>query len=112
MLWIMNFNLKEYRSKEFQKFIEKNEKALAEHAPEGWTYMGTYFYVLGFGPYTAAQFWECSDYADFDTYRNHDDPIWMKLIEKAMEFGTPEPTPAWLLGEAGDAKTAEPKKRP
>lgn len=79
---------------------------------EGWTYMGTYFYVLRFGPYTAAQFWECTDYADFDTYRNHSDPIWMKLIEKAMEFGTPEPTAAWLLREVGDAKIAEPKKRP
>jgi len=112
MLWIMNFNLKEYKLKEFQKFIKENEKTIAEHAPKGWKYMGTYFYVLGFGPYHAATLWECSDYADFDTYRNHDDPTWLKLMKQSMEFGTPEPTPAWLLREAGDTKIAEPEKKP
>jgi len=97
MLWIINLNLKEYKTKEFQKFIKENEKTIAEHAPKGWKYMGTYFYVLGFGPYTAAQFWECSGYADFDTLRNHDDPTWLKLMEQSMDFGTPEPKPAWFL---------------
>ena len=112
MLYIVNFNLKEYKTKEYQRFIKENEKTVAEHAPKGWKYMGTYFYVLGFGPYTAAQFWECSDYADFDTFRNHDDPIFWKLMEQSMEFGTPEPTLSWLLREAGDTKITEPEKKP
>lgn len=112
MLLIMNFNLKEYKATEFQKFIEENEKTFAEHAPKGWKYRGTYFYVLGFGLYTAAQFWAISDYADLDTLRNHDDPTWLKLIEESMEFGTPEPTPNWLLREAGDTIITEPKKKP
>ena len=112
MLWIINFNLKEYKTKEYQKFIKGNEKTIAEHAPKGWKYMGTYFYVLGFGPHTAAQFWEFSDYADFDILRNHDDPTWLKLMKQSMEFGTPEPSPAWLLREAGDTKITEPEKKP
>jgi len=112
VLWISNFNIKEYRMKEFQRFIKENEKTLAEHAPKGWKYMGTYFYVLGFGPYMGAIFWECSDYADFDTWRKHDDPTWLKLMEQSMEFGTPEPAPAWLLREAGDTRIHEPKKKP
>jgi len=113
MLYIMNFNLKEYRHTEFQKFIKENEKTLAEHAPKGWKYMGTYFYVLGFGPHNAAQFWECSDYADFDTARKHEDydPTWLELWKQMMEFLTPEPTPAWLLREAGDTKITGPEKK-
>ena len=110
MLAIFNFNLKEYKGKEYQRWIKENEKSIAEHAPKNWKYMGTYFYVLGFGPYTAAALWEISDYADFDLLRDHDDPIWLKLWEESMAFGTNEPTPNWLLREAGDTKITEPKK--
>ena len=112
MLWIINFNLKENKMKEYQKFIKENEKTMAEHAPKGWKYMGTYFYVLGFGPYHAAVIWECSDYADFDTFRDHDDLIYWKLVEQSLAFGTPEPAPSWLLREVGDTKITEPKKKP
>ena len=112
MLWIINFNLKENKMKEYQKFIKENEKTLAEHAPKGWKYMGTYFYVLGFGPYHAAVIWECSDYADFDTFRDHDDPIYWKLVEQSLALGTSEPAPSWLLREVGDTKITEPKKKP
>ncbi len=112
MLYIFNYNLKENKMKEFQKFIKQNEKAISKHAPKGWKYLGTYFYVLGFGPCHATDLWECSDYADFDTWRNHDDPTWLKLWEQSMEFSTPELVPAWLLREAGDTKIAEPKKKP
>jgi len=111
MLWIVNFNLKENRIAEYQNFIKKSEKTMAEHAPKGWKYLGTYFYVLNFGPNHAAVFWEISDYADFDTYRNHDDPTWWKLLEQAIGFTTNEPAPGWLLREAGDTKITEPKKK-
>ncbi|MDH5389807.1 MAG: hypothetical protein OEX10_01450 [Candidatus Bathyarchaeota archaeon] len=66
MRYIVNYNLKENKEKEFQKFIKENKKAIADHAPKGWKFMGVYFYVLGFGPCHAADFWECFDYADFD----------------------------------------------
>jgi len=98
--------------KEYQKFVKENEKTIREHAPKGWKFQGVYFYVLGAGPYHAAEFWGISDYADFDTFRNHNDPMWLKLMEQAMEFTTNEPTPAWLLREAGDTKITEPKKKP
>ena len=74
--------------------------------------MGTYFYVLGFGPYSAADLWECSDYGDFDTWREYDDPTWIELWKQAMSFATSEPITGWLLREAGDTKITEPKKKP
>jgi hypothetical protein len=107
---MVNFNLKENTAMAYQQFIKENEKALAEHAPKGWKYMGTYFYVLGFGPYTAAIFWELTDYADFDNSRDHNDPTWEGLIKQAMEFGSPEPVPNWLLREAGDTQITQPDK--
>lgn len=112
MLYMTNYNIKEGKMKEFQKFVKENEKALREHAPKGWKYLGDYYYVLGFGPYHVADLWEISDYADFDTFRNHTDPTWLKLMEQSMEFTTAEPALAWLLREVGDTKITEPKKKP
>jgi hypothetical protein len=111
MLWISNYNLKEGKMAEYQKFVKDNEKAVKEHAPKGWKFKGVYCYVLGFGPYHVAEFWEMSDYADFDTFRNHNDPTWLKLMEQAMEFQTNDVAVAWLLREAGDTKVTEPKPK-
>lgn len=38
MLWMMNYNIKEGKMKEFQKFVKENEKTLREHAPKGWKF--------------------------------------------------------------------------
>ena len=112
MLYLINFNIKEGKNQEYQKFLKDNEKALVKSAPKGWTYRGDYFYVLGFGPYSAVELWECTNYADFDTFRNHTDPTWLRLMEQSMEFMTADPPIAWLLREAGDTKITEPKKKP
>lgn len=112
MLYMINYNVKEGKMLEFQKFVKENEKTYREHAPKGWKFLGEYCYVLGFGPYHAVELWEISTYADFDTFRDHNDPTWMKLLEKSMEFQTTEPTPAWLLREVSDTKITEPKKKP
>ena len=112
MLYLANYNIKEGKEKEYQKFLRDNKKAFPKFAPKGWKYRGTYFYVLGFGPYHAVDFWECTNYADFDTWRNYNDPNWIRLARQAMEFTTEEPTTAWLLRGAGDTKIIEPKEKP
>jgi hypothetical protein len=113
MLYIQNFNIKEYKTKEFQKFIKGNEKTLSEHAPKGWKYMGTYFYAAGFGPYNGAQLWEISKYADFDNalVNIEKDPIALKVNEQMIDMMTPEPLISWLLRGVGDTKIIEPKKK-
>ncbi|MEJ2272720.1 MAG: hypothetical protein P8X91_09670 [Candidatus Bathyarchaeota archaeon] len=57
MLRIFNFNVKEHKVKELRKFVQENQKTLAEHAPKGRKYLGTYFYVMGFGSYHGAVLW-------------------------------------------------------
>jgi hypothetical protein len=96
--------------KEFQEFVKENQETIAKHAPKGWKYLGTYCYVLGFGPYHAALMWEITDYADLDTLRNHEDAVFWDLLEKKFAFLTQEPTPGWLLRKVGDTKITESKK--
>jgi hypothetical protein len=110
MLHIQSGNLKEGRAKEYQAWVSKNEGLLKEHAPPGWTYRGTYFYVLGFGRYHVAIIWECSRYGDFDASREHNDETWTRLNEEASDFFTPDPGEAMLLREISDTKIIEPPK--
>ena len=110
MLRISNFNVKEQKVAELQKFIVENQETVAKHAPKGWKYLGTYFYVSGFGNYHGAVMWEITNYADLDAMRDHDDPIFWDLIRKKFSYWTNEPTPAWLLRKAGDTKITEAKE--
>ena len=109
MLRIANYNIKENQIKQLQKFVTENQETIAKHAPRGWKYVGTYFYVLGFGPYHIAVIWEITDYADLDTLRDHDDPVFWDLIEKKFTFLTNEPTPGWLLRKVGETRITESK---
>ncbi len=110
MLYMTSFNTKEGRAKEFQAWVKKNEELFQKRAPRGWTYRGTYGYVLGFGRYGGAQMWECSRYGDLDTWREHDDPTWIRLGEDFQDFLTEDPGESILLREMGDVKIIEAKK--
>jgi hypothetical protein len=110
ILRIYNFNIKEGKIKEFQQFIKDNEATKAAHAPPGWKYIGTYFYVLGFGPYHGMTIWEITDYADLDALRDHEDPVYWTLIEQYLDLLTTEATPGWLLREVGDTQITEKKE--
>src|SRR5438552_881534 len=48
MLYMTSFSTKEGRLREFQDWVKKNEDVIKKSAPRGWTYRGTYGYVLGF----------------------------------------------------------------
>jgi hypothetical protein len=110
MLYISSFNLKEKKMLAFQSWTKKNEGLFQKLAPKGWTYRGTYAYVLGFGRYQAAVMWECNTYADFDTWREHDTKEWNDLFQEAMEFGDNDVGESVLLREIGDTKIMEPEK--
>lgn len=110
MLYMTSFNVKEGRNKEFQAWTKKNEDLFQKHAPKGWTYRGTYGYVLGFGRFGAALMWECSKYGDFDTFREHRDETWIRLGEEAGDFTSASEVESVLLREIGDVKIMEKAK--
>jgi len=110
MLYMTSFNLKEGRVREFQTWVKKNEDVMQKSAPRGWTYRGTYGYVLGFGRYGGAQLWECNKYGDFDAWREHSDPGWTRIAEEFDGFLSEQPGESVLLREMGDVKVIEAKK--
>ncbi len=110
MLWIQSQNIKEGKAHAFQEWLEKNEDLAQKTAPPGWTYRGAYFYVLGFGRYSTAIMWECTNYGDFDAWREHTDETWIRLGEEGGKFFTDDVGESVLLREAGDTKVLEPEE--
>ncbi len=110
MLYMWSGDVKEGRMREMQAWIKKNEDLTQKYAPPGWTYKGTYAYVLGFGRYHVAALWECSTYGDFDVWREHADENWVNLNEEFMDFFENAPGEAVLLREIGDTKILERSK--
>ena len=107
MLYIGSRNVKEGRMKELQAWVKDNEGLVQKHKPPGWTYLGTYAYVLGFGRHHIAWIWECDGYKDFESWREHEDETWNRLMEELSDFFTNEPLEAVLLREIGDTKIIE-----
>jgi len=110
MLYMQSFNVKEDKMLDFQMWTKKNEDAIRKSAPKGWTYKGTYAYVLGFGRYHAAVMWECAKYGDFDTWRENKDATWMRLYGEMQSLTMDDKGESVLLREIGDTRILEPKK--
>jgi hypothetical protein len=112
VLYLTNFNVKEGKMLDMQAWMKKNEGAIQKSAPKGWTYRGTYAYVLGFGRSHGATLWECANYADFDAWRNHKDATWMRLWEEMQDFLSNDPGSgqSYLMREIGDTRILEPRK--
>jgi len=110
MLYMTSFNVKEGRLREFQAWVKKNEDVMQKSAPRGWTYRGTYGYVLGFGRYAGAQLWECTKYGDFDAWREHSEPAWNRISEEFDGFLSEQIGESVLLREMGDVKVIEGRK--
>lgn len=108
MLYMSSFDVEKGRVTEFQTYVKKNEDLLQKHAPKGWTYRGTYAYVLGFGRFSVAQLWECGRYGDFDAWREHRDDTWLRVVQELSDFTSGgSPSEAVLLREIGDTKIIE-----
>src|SRR5437879_13520607 len=114
MLYMTSFSTKEGRLREFQDWVKKNEDVIKKSAPRGWTYRGTYGYVLGFGRVAGALMWECNRYGDFDAWREHNDPAWVGIAEEVQEFMTEDEGETVLLRGMSDGRAfvqTKPKKQ-
>jgi hypothetical protein len=63
MQYIARYDIAQGRAEEYRDWLAANEDAMREHQPDGWSYLGTWFTVLGFGSYQAESRWEVDEYA-------------------------------------------------
>jgi len=61
MQYIVRFNVS--KTSEYRQWVLENATAIAENAPQGWTYVGSWFTLQGFGRYDCEVRWELDDYS-------------------------------------------------
>src|SRR5207249_10510893 len=96
--------------REFQDWVKKSEDVIKKSATRGWAYRGTYGYVLGVGRFAGGEMWECNRYGDFEAWREHNDPAWVRIAEEFQEFMTEDVGESVLLREMSDDRDFETKK--
>jgi hypothetical protein len=64
------FDVKKGQTRAFQEWVRENEAKLAQEAPDGWEYLGTYGVVATSEKESGAfrQVWRHRSYADMDTF--------------------------------------------
>jgi hypothetical protein len=106
MQYVNRYNLEPMQATAFREWLLENATELAKHAPEGWTYLGTWFTVLGFGHYACETRWELDDYAALGS--GFGDEAFQKLFREWMAFTDQrDPGETYLLKSADDVSVFE-----
>lgn len=81
MEYIVRYSLKPQKSGEYRQWLLDNEARLKSAVPEGWTYLGTYFTVRGFGNNHCETRWELKNYGALDSRSEAQDQLSREIFE-------------------------------
>jgi hypothetical protein len=106
MQYVNRFNLEPQQATPFREWLLENGTTFAEHAPEGWSYLGTWFTVLGFGHYQCEVRWELDDYTALGA--GFGDETFQELFRQWITFTDQrDPGETYLLKSADDVRVFE-----
>jgi hypothetical protein len=101
MQYIQRASLKVHQAGKYQQWLVENEPLIAQNAPAGWTYVGTWFTVRGFGRYDCEVRWELDDYAALGS--DFGNEVFQKAMMEGFEFFDPaQGGETYLMKSAGD----------
>jgi len=107
VFYVVDYYLKYDRTGEFIALVksDKGRRLIQDVEKEmGAKFRGTYFPVMGFGEYTAEDWWELLDYGALSKFR--DSQAWNEFYDNTHPFK------ARLMGFIGDVKvTGVPEKK-
>ena len=85
MQFITRFHIKPFTGSAFQEWLKTHHDDLADNAPEGWTYLGTWLTVRHLGRYDGEMRFELEDYAALGS--GFGTEVFQRLfVEKYHEF--------------------------
>lgn len=61
--YVYRFSIPPGRVNDFREWLDGVEPTMNDHQPEGWTYLGSWFAVRGFGSFDCEMRFELADYA-------------------------------------------------
>ncbi len=106
MQYVVRYDIVQGKAEQYRDWLLANEDAIRDHQPDGWSYLGTWFTVLGFGSYQAESRWEVDDYAGLGA--GFGDDALQELTRESFrffDFGRPGET--YLMKDATDVAIME-----
>lgn len=87
MQFIYRGNMKDGQATAYVDWVRENEKLIADNTPEGWTYLGTWLTVYGFGMHDVEVRFELDDYAALGAGFGND--TYQRLLRESQAFMEP-----------------------
>ena len=85
---VYRYNLKPGRAAEYLEWLNKNDDVFRTQAPEGWSYVGTWFTVQGLGRHAAESRWELDDYATLGSGFGSEE--YQRTLGEWIDFADPQ----------------------
>ena len=114
MYWVSSYYLKENKAGDLQRWLlsdEAKELMAAVEKETGMHYMGNFWPILGFGEYDVEEWWEVSDWATLDKFREAQSMN--RLYQKYFELDVVDQSRAGsnrMMRSTGDVRIFEPEK--
>ncbi len=103
---IYRYHIKPKQAEAYRAWQLENDQAFRDHAPPGWSYVGTWFTVQGFGRYEAESRWELDDYGALGS--GFGDEVNQRLLQEWSEFGDDSRSgETYLMKSAADVAILE-----
>lgn len=102
--WVYRFNVDRGKLNEFVDWLRANEDNLREHTRPGWSYIGTWMTVGGFGEYSGESRWSLESYAALG--EGWGDETAQRLLAEFLEMTDNVAREATLLRSASTVLTA------
>ena len=106
MQYVVRYDIAQGRAEEYRNWLLANEEKMGVHQPEGWSYLGTWFTVLGFGSYQAESRWEVDDYGRLGA--GFGDEELQRLTRDSLDFlDSSRPPETYLMKSATEVAIME-----
>lgn len=102
--YVFRFTVDRGRVNEFIDWVRANEDDLREHNRPGWSYLGTWFTVGGFGDYTGESRWSLESYDALG--EGFGDETAQRLLSEFLAITDHVHREVTLLRAAGTVQTA------
>ena len=103
--YIFRSRIKDDKSEEFRAWLLENDDLITEHAPEGWSYLGTWFTVMRFGRYDDETRWELADYGALSA--GFGDDTFQRLLLEWWTYTDMNDAEAYLMKSATEVDILE-----
>ena len=101
---VYRYDLQPGKAADYVEWLKTNDGVFREDAPDGWSYIGTWFTVQGLGSYGVESRWELDDYAALGSGFGTSD--FQRVLNEWEDYADVSSQESSLMKSEGDSRMA------